>query len=75
VPAEDGFWSEQDEMPHPVRVEAADHQPEEAVPGPQVGSRTRTEGDLELVAQEQVLDQQVAPPPKKVCQRGEENAE
>ena len=47
---EDGFWSDQDEMPPPVGAEAADHQPEETVPGLQVGSRTRTAGDLELVA-------------------------
>jgi hypothetical protein len=68
--AEDGFWSDQSEMAHPVRVEATDHQPEESIPDLDVGSRARTEGDLELVAQEQVLDQKVVALPEELCQNG-----
>ena len=54
-------------MPLPVGVEAADHQPEEPVPGLEVASRTSTEGDLELVAQYQVVDQKVAPLPEELA--------
>ena len=59
----------------PVGVEAPDQQPKDPVSGLEVRPRTGTELDLELVPQEQVLDQQVAPLSEELCQRGEENAE
>ena len=62
-------------MSLPVGVEAPDQQPEEPVSGLEVRARTGTERDLELVPQKQVLDQQVAPLPEELCQRGVENAE
>ena len=74
VPAEDGFRLDQDEMAPPIGVEAADQQPEEPISCLKVGPRTRTERDLELVAQEQVLDQKVVLPAEESCQRGEEDA-
>jgi hypothetical protein len=75
VPTEDGFRSDQDEMPPPAGVEAPDYQTEEPIPGPEVESRTRTEGDLELVAQEHVLDQKAVRLREEPCECGEEDAE
>ena len=50
-------------------------QPEEPISGLKVVRRTRTEGDLELVAQEQVLDQKIVPPAEEFCQRRADDAE
>ena len=41
----------QNEMAPPARVDAPGRQPEEPIAGLEAGSRTRTQGDLELVAQ------------------------
>ena len=70
VPAEDRFRRDQDEMAPPIGVDAADQQPEEPISGLKVGPRTRTEGDMELVPQEQVLDRKVVPAAKESGQCG-----
>ena len=75
VPAHDSLGTDQDQILLPIGAEAPDHQPEEPIPGFEVGSRTRTEGDLELVAQEEILDHKVVPPAEESCQRGEDDAE
>ena len=64
MPADDRFRSDQDQILPPAEVESANRQPEESVSGLEVRARAGTEGDLELVAQEQVLDHQVSSPAK-----------
>ena len=59
MPAEDGLRSDEDEMPPPARVESPNHEPEESILAPESGPGPRAEGDLQLVAQEQVLDHKV----------------
>ncbi len=68
VPADYGLYSDQDEMPPPSRVEPSNDQPEESM-------RARAEGDLELVAQEQVFDHEVAALMEEGGQGREEDAE
>jgi hypothetical protein len=43
-------------MPPPGRVELSKDQPEESIPAIEVRPRARAERDLELLAQEQILD-------------------
>ena len=61
-------------MPPPGRVEPSDDQPEESIPALEVRPRARAERDLELVAQEQVLDHEVAALVEEGGQSGEEDA-
>ncbi len=74
VPAEDSLQSDQDEMLLPSRVDSPNHEPEDWIlalegrPGP------RAECDLELVAQEQVLDHKVVPLTDEGGQSREEDA-
>jgi hypothetical protein len=75
VPAEDGLRSDEDEMPPPGRVELSNDQPEESIPALEVRPRARAERDLELVAQEQILDHEVAALMEEGGQGGEEDAE
>ena len=62
-------------MLRPAGVESADCQREEPVSGLEVRARAGTEGDLELVAQEQVLDHEVSSPAKESGYRNEEEAD
>jgi len=62
-------------MSLPVGVETSDHQPEEPVSGLEVRARTGTQRDMELVAQEQVLDDKVVPSMKEPGQCREEEAD
>ena len=62
-------------MPPPGRVELSNHQPEESIPGLEVRPRARTERDLELMAQEQVLDHEVVALVEERGQGREEDAE
>jgi hypothetical protein len=75
MPANDGLGTDQDQMPFPVRVEAPDHQPEEPVSGLESRARTGTERDMELVAQEQVLNYKLVPSAKEPGQCGDEAAD
>jgi hypothetical protein len=56
----------------PGRNEAADQQLEESVSGPECGAAMGTESDLELVAQEQVLNHQLLPLAEEPGHGGEE---
>ena len=62
-------------MPPPGRVELSNDQPEESIPGLEVRPRARTERDLELMAQEQVLDHEIVALMEEGGQGGEEDAE
>ena len=62
-------------MPPPGRVELPNDQPEESIPALEVRPRASAERDLELVAQEQVLDHEVVALMEKGGQGGEEDAE
>jgi hypothetical protein len=75
VPAEDGLRSDEDEMSPPVREEPSNDQPEESIPDLEVRPGARTERDLELMAQEQVLDHEVVALMEESGQGGEEDAE
>ena len=72
MPAEDGLRSDEDEMPPPGPVELSNDQPEESIPALEMRSRARAERDLELVAQEQVLDHEVVALMEEGGQGGEE---
>jgi len=63
------------EMPIPGWVEPSNDQPEETILALEVRSRARAERDLELVAQEQVLDHEVVALVEEGGQGGEEDAE
>jgi hypothetical protein len=54
-----GLRSDEDEMSPPGRVEPSNGQPEESIPALEVRPRARAERDVELMAQEQVLDHEV----------------
>ena len=75
MPAEEGLRSDEDEMPPPGRVEPSNDQPEESIPALKVWPRARAERDLELVAQEQVLQHEVVALMEEGGQGGEEDAE
>ena len=62
-------------MPSPSREEPSNDQPEESMPALEVRPLARAERDLELVAQEQVLDHEVVALMEEGCQGGEEDAE
>ena len=57
------------------RVDPSNHQPEESIPVLEVRPLARAERDLELVAQEQVLDREVVALTEEGGQGGEEDAE
>src|SRR5205814_2854975 len=63
------------EMPIPGWVEPSNDQPEETILALEVRSRARAGRDLELVAQEQVLDHEVVALVEEGGQGGEEHAE
>ena len=62
-------------MPPPGRVELSNDQPEESIPALEVWPPARAERDLELVAQEQVLQHEVVALMEDGGQGGEEDAE
>jgi hypothetical protein len=62
-------------MPPPGREEPPNDQPEESILGLKVRPRARAERDLELVAQEQVLKNEVVALMEEGGQGGEEEAE
>jgi hypothetical protein len=62
-------------MPPPGRIELLSGQPDESIPALEARPRARAEGDLELVAQEQVLDHEVLALMEEGGQGGEEDAD
>ena len=61
-------------MPPPGLAELPNGQPEESIPGVELRPRARAERDLELVAQEQVLQHEIVALMEE-GQGGEEDAE
>ncbi len=59
VPADDGLRPDEDQMPPPIPVEPAGEHPEELVPAVQSWEAPGSEGDLELLAQEEILEKEV----------------
>ena len=59
----------------PVPVEAADAEPEELIPGAEAGMAPTTEGDLELLAQDQVFEEEALVAQEGANERGEEKTE
>lgn len=62
-------------MPLPGREESSSEEPEKAIDGLEMRTRTRAEGEVELVAQEEVLDDEVLAVPEEGAQGGEEDSE
>jgi hypothetical protein len=56
MPAQHGLGSDQEHVASPVPVEAADEEPEELVTSPDAWAAPGAERNLELLAEEQVLD-------------------
>ena len=75
MPAKDGLRPDQDEVPPPSQEESSSEEPEEAIGGLEMRTRTRAEGDVELMAQEEVLDDEVVAVPEEGAQGGEEDAQ
>jgi hypothetical protein len=58
VPPQHGLGPDQEEVASPVPLEAVDEKPEELVWGSEARTALVTEGDLELLAEEQVLEEE-----------------
>jgi hypothetical protein len=58
MPVEHGLGPDQEEVASPVLVEAVDHEPEELVANVEARPALGAEGDLELLAEEQVLEEE-----------------
>ena len=56
VPAKHGLRPNQQQMASPALVQAPDEEPEEFIPSSEAWTTLRAKGDLELLAEEQVLD-------------------
>ena len=61
MPAEHGLGPDQEEVASPVPVEATDQEPEELVASVEAGPMPAAECDLELLAEEQVLEEEALP--------------
>ena len=73
MPAQHGLRLDQEQVASPVPVEAATM--EELVPGAEVRPTLATEGDLELLAEEQVLKEETLAAAESVCEGGQEERE
>ncbi len=62
-------------MASPVPVEAADHEPEELVASVEAGPTLRAEHDLELLAEEQVLEEEALTAAGSMSEGGQEEAD
>jgi len=56
-------------------MESADHQPEELVPGAQAWAARGSEDDLELLAQEEILEKELMATAKDSGKRGDQEPE
>ena len=74
MPPEDGLRSDQDQMLLPGRAKSPNHEPEESILALEWRPVPRAERDLELVAQEQVLDHKVVLLTEKGSKSREEDA-
>jgi len=72
--AEHSLGPDQEEVAFPVPVEATDDEPEEPVPSAEARPAPGAEGDLELLAEEQVLDQEALAAVESANKGGQEQA-
>ena len=56
VPAQDGLRPDQEQVASPVLVQASGAEPEEFIPSSEAGPTLGAKGDLQLLAEEQILD-------------------
>ncbi len=75
MPAEHGFGPDQEEVASPVRVDAPDHEPEELVASVEAGPALGTERDLELLAEQQVLEDEALTAAEGASKGGREEAD
>jgi hypothetical protein len=61
-------------MSSPVAVKAPDQEPDEAISGLKPGTVSRSEGDLKLMSEEQVLEHEVVPAAEDLAEGREEEA-
>jgi hypothetical protein len=73
--AEHGFGPDPEEVASPVMVEAADHEPEELVASVEAGPALGAERDLELLAKQQVLEDEALTAAEGTSKRGQEEAD
>ncbi len=75
VPADDCLRPDENQMPPPIAMESADDQPEQLVPGAQAWAALGSESDLELLAQEEILEKEVVAAAEDSRKRGEQEPE
>jgi len=75
MPVQRGPGPDQEEVASPVPVEAVDEKPEELVSGSEARPALVTEGDLELLAEEPVLEEETLAAAQGVDERGQEEPE
>ena len=75
MPAQHGLGADQEEVASPVPLEAVDEKPEELVSGAEARQALVTEGDLELLAEEQVLEEEALAAAQGFDERGQEEPE
>ncbi len=75
MPPQHGLGPDQEEMASPVLVEAPDDEPEELVASAEARPALGAEGDLELLAEEQVLEEEALAAAERASEGGQEEAE
>src|SRR5215472_8725934 len=75
MPAQHRLGPDQEEVVSPVPVEAVDAEPEELIPGAEARTALTTQGNLELLAQEQVLEEEALMASEGADGRGEEKTQ
>ena len=61
VPTDDGRWPDHQQMTSPALIHAANQQPKQLVLSSELEAGTSSKGDLELLAEQQVFDDEVLP--------------
>jgi hypothetical protein len=75
MPAQLGLRPDQAEVVSPAPVDAAGDEPEELVANAEAGPALGAECDLELLAEEQVLEEEALAAPERASEGGQEEAE
>jgi hypothetical protein len=75
VPVQHRLGPDQEQVTSPVPVETPDEEPEELLTGAEAGPALATECDLELLAEEQVLEEEALAAAEDAGEGGEEEPE
>jgi len=75
MPAQHGLGADQEEVASPIPLDAVEEKPEELVSGAEARPELVTEGDLELLAEDQVLEEEALAAAQGVDERGQEEPE